>query len=668
MRSALLASILTLLATAVACGDSEGAIDVGENTGGRPSDDDRPGDSGIGFSGRGGGETDASVDGGGVDPAAPQIEMLAPAAADDPNDDEILTALSVKVRCRVTKSQAMDARDVDRSSVRIRMISLDMPMEIAEAVVAPSTDNESEFEAEFPLDEVANHALRFSCEASDVGSPKLTGSASVDTFLDLGPTVSILEPEDGSIHSLIGIKIITFEVRNAPVSADDEEADLTDVTLHVLGMPFEATPDPVEPGRYRVEVDFNDRELFAMAPTAVDIVVTAASSRTPIAPIRRAEVHIELDALGPAIAIASPRESAIVRSPVELVVSITDDSGVDFDTVRGDIELVDPFPLESWTVNRSTYRTQFDTTATIFDSFTQLTINITAKDNVGNEAEASLTIYLDDVPPIVSLDPPHVREYYETANIKYCSSAFDPVGIDAANDEGPALPATMFRALVFERTRGVLGQNVLYLAGVNPSSVVLYAQTDRDIPLLIDTNGDGTCDEINSDASPEPVLLQLSAVAKRGSAYYAAMPNFQDPLNIAASDCTASNGTTPPEPLCDSTEMFRVIPQWIEGGPNAIYALDPQQGSGLACDGNTWQIGAFADDGWLCLAARAEDNIGNVGISPPIRVCFDDFQGPPPSCTDPMLDPPPTCGVDVLGVSGCRPPPDLPADLTLKRR
>ncbi|HWP08749.1 MAG TPA: hypothetical protein VNN72_23565, partial [Polyangiaceae bacterium] len=57
----------------------------------------------------------------------------------------------------------------------------------------------------------------------------------------------------------------------------------------------------------------------------------------------------------------------------------------------------------------------------------------------------------------------------------------------------------------------------------------------------------------------------------------------------------------------------------------------------------------------ICVAGRAEDNTGNVGISRPLRLCFDDGEDPPPSCLNQDADPPPSCRVD-----NCKLPPTFP--------
>jgi hypothetical protein len=92
--------------------------------------------------------------------------------------------------------------------------------------------------------------------------------------------------------------------------------------------------------------------------------------------------------------------------------------------------------------------------------------------------------------------------------------------------------------------------------------------------------------------------------------------------------------------------MRFVMGHTIEGKPAVVYALDPIPGS-IACTGQTWEIGAHADEGWVCLAGRALDNAGNIGISRPLRLCYDNPDttfvpdcGDPPDCTDGCTLPP----------------------------
>ena len=87
-----------------------------------------------------------------------------------------------------------------------------------------------------------------------------------------------------------------------------------------------------------------------------------------------------------------------------------------------------------------------------------------------------------------------------------------------------------------------------------------------------------------------------------------------------------------------------------------IYAIEPVENSlDVLCTGKEWAVGTAVsmatEDGkpklgWVCLAARAVDRVGNPGISPPLRLCLDDGTNPdrckgalPPKCTDSCTPP-----------------------------
>jgi hypothetical protein len=616
---------------------------------------------------------DSSVPPPPVDDNAPVIEMLAPAAADDPNDDTVITTDLVTASCRVSKAMTASAREVNLSTVRIMMINPSDEQHPIMGTVAALPDGE--FEAEFRLTDQPNGPWKFRCEADDMNKPALTGRATVETFVDLGPTVEIIEPLDGTAHRLLGNVGIKFRVRESALSLDDTEGTPTAISLKVSGVTYAFTESQDDPGLYTGAVNFNDRAVFPMPPSTAEIVVTAQSSRTPEAPTRRDKADITIDSEGPTIVVKSPGDGVIVRSEVTLVVQITDDSGIDTDTVIGTISLTGTdYILQDWTINGSTFTETFDTRS--FDpTLTQLTINIVAEDLVGNlSAPASHVLRIDNVPPVISLDPPHVREYRVTpAGKKECSAAFDPVGSDAVSDLDSVVAQAKYRVAVNERTNYAPGADLGYIAGVNKSTVRIYAQPDPAIPLLIDTDDDpnNICDEINFDALPipqRPVAIEMGEVTDRGAAYYAADSSFlaDTSRNVPAADCQTGTAVNPPGQLCNTTPMHRVLPQNIETGnpPSAVYGLmptnSPTEGE---CNGTNWELLPIVDEGWACLAARAEDNIGNVGVSVPMRVCFDDMVGTP-LCKngDPTLPLPPNC------TDGCALPDAWEPNLTLRAR
>jgi hypothetical protein len=174
-------------------------------------------------------------------------------------------------------------------------------------------------------------------------------------------------------------------------------------------------------------------------------------------------------------------------------------------------------------------------------------------------------------------------------------------------------------------------------------------QRDVSIPLLINQHGnDEICDQINVlglAEAKQPRALKLSPVNPNGSSWY----KIQDESLPDDADCFTPTTMQPPitqpvrpNPICMLTSMRRVVPGRSEGRPPALYALRPTNASTGECTGEYWELVGVADPGWICVAARAVDTKGNVGVSEPVRLCYGenpnmtpDCSGMPmPSCTD----------------------------------
>jgi hypothetical protein len=106
-----------------------------------------------------------------------------------------------------------------------------------------------------------------------------------------------------------------------------------------------------------------------------------------------------------------------------------------------------------------------------------------------------------------------------------------------------------------------------------------------------------------------------------------------------------------PKTLCtnEASDMWQVIEDDYNKTP-VIYGASVT--AGLECTGVEWEFtGKLDKDGWVCFVARALDNVGNVGVSRPLRVCVDDpsVEGTPPCASSSTT--PPTC------TDGCTLPP-----------
>lgn len=593
---------------------------------------------------------DATIDAAAPDPLAPQVMFTAPSPAGDPNDDEVVTASSLKVDCKATQSTMPLSAAVDKTMVKITLERPDDPsMTIAPMVSALGGD---EYEAVFDLSALPNGPLHFHCSARDLASTRHTGSATLDTFLDLGPKISVTQPS----HMIYALKTpvpIEFRVDKSPLNDNDNEADIDHVTLVVAGLTFDAPESKTTPGLHQTSVNFADTTLFKVAPTNAQVVISATNHRSPTAPTRETRLDLVIDSSGPTITINAPLDGSIRRGNVAIDVNVTDPSAVNVSTL---VAKVNNDTYKDWTATPPKYVLTFDTRK-YPNTLTQLTITVVAEDQVGNEASRSIALKLDNLPPIVSLDPPHIQEWHKVDDVLYCSEFFDPVGALAANDLDTVDNTRRYRALVEDQTNApIRGPNDppshLYLAGTDRSSVELFMQPDLDLPLLIDTNDDGICDQVNYEALPvaqKPLRQQLGAVNQAGNAWFLKQPKG----SVGCRQPTDSTDPVPPdqqpkepEPICNGTEMERVIPGRIEGKPPAVYAIRPTNGGDGECDGEAWPLMTLAREGWNCVAARAQDTIGNIGVSPPLRICFHDptmtssvpacvsDKSTPPSCTD----------------------------------
>jgi hypothetical protein len=584
----------------------------------------------------------------------PVVEILEPTSAEDPNQDTVLTETPITVRCRVTQSDEHDATKVDPSSVAISLV-------VGTDVVAEksaSTAGNDIFESSFAYSEVENGPLAFRCRANDTSNPPRTSSTEVKTFLDLGPNIEIVTPEANANFALAEQVRIEFRVVPQPLNDADTESEIAEVALKVAGVDIDIEEIDSDTGLYRAFVDFADATLFPNTPEgATPITISATNQRTPEAVTRISSYNIVVDGNGPQIVITDPKDGDYVTGEVVLKFTIDDlETSVDNSSVVVTVN-TEAFPYDPkgmWSINNDQYVFRFDA-RNIPGSTSQITINITAKDIVGNSAKgASMILRLDDVPPLIDLDPPMVRERIESGDSYYCSFAFDPLGPLAVNQNAIVKNMAIFRAIVWDLTSDAPGQTYHYFSLVNPDTVYLYIQGDTNTPLLIDTDLDGICDELDTSGLR---YLKMQALEPKGEPFYggesSAGYSADEPITptVASSFCEYKDDTTEPNYLCasKSSDMTRVIEHWVPGHIPVVYAVNIDD---VACTGGDWEIGALIQEGPACVAVRAEDNAGNVGISPPLVICYDDPTTKTDYCT----------GVDLSTINctdDCTPPPGL---------
>jgi len=326
------------------------------------------------------------------------------------------------------------------------------------------------------------------------------------------------------------------------------------------------------------------------------------------------------DGTKPTITIVSPIPGSLLAGNLRLVVDVDDDTGISnvTATIAGAHQI--PMMLDSG----KRYVGNFDTVT--LAGMVAPTIVVRAVDLGGAMAELGYSIILDNTPPLAAFDPPNVRLSRIAQGVLECSTAFDPMGGDTPND-GESVPQLVeHRARVLDLSNTGTVSTPLFIPHAGTSKVELFVFDDSTKPLVVTSDGDGTCDTINPQIVPatvpmlpsEAAVIELAEISPGGSAYFP--PGLTYGGSNAAS-CSSSMDTVPPAQLCfgESVSAALKVPFTTRG---QIYGIPPASTSnclGFAFDNAASNI----SDGWACVAVLVEDAIGNRSVSAPLRVCID---------------------------------------------
>jgi hypothetical protein len=651
MRTILLvAGTAGLIGILAACGGDDrpqaignGAASTGGKGGSKPKPEPSEGGDNMGGAGNE------------VDPLAPLVKVLAPEAAEAP-DDGVLSTSVVNAVCKVEQSSENGSAPVDPTTVRITLIDLEGNETEQKA---SSSANENEFESEFTLTTVPAGRVSFRCAAQD--TDHRDGSDQVETFVDHGPTITPVSPLPDQAYAVKGGLAVEFRIEPTPLTEDDVGAAVGAVAFEFDGKEYELDEDP--PGTFRAALPIDNTEKFPQVPGG-SVVVRATNQRSP-EPVRATLAYsVKIDGTGPTITITSPKPQAVVGGKVTVEMTIRDEeAGVDPKSVsitRYNSDQPQPFnPETNWTQTGDKYTYTFDSKQVEQFEKVQTTINVRARDKVGNQSASgqSIQLYLDNVAPQVDLDPADIRIH----NGLHCSRAVDPVGESSLNDlagqfgEDPQGVIGFFRAFVREKTNIETGQEILFYSGTDPTQTRLYAQpapADADTPLLVNKNplSDSTCDDIGNieDMVASPNFTALKPLPDNmGAPWFGS----DDGLQPTIAGCTFGTQVSSPSMLCQGDSDMYYVPYFREIKDPMVYVVGTPNSSDATCTGIDWSfLSKDQPDGWVCLAARVVDKAGNVGISPPLRICVDnpDNDIVPPCRT--MSIEPPTC------TDGCTPP------------
>lgn len=593
-----------------------------------------------------------------VDVNGPTVTVLSPTAPamGDYTSDAILTADRVAVRCSAVENPAGDI--LDRNSVRA--IVHDDAGTWVEIPALPDGIGD-EFSAEVSLLGFETGAITVRCLASDTAGR--TNSDEVDTFVDHGPSIQFFSPTvDGRYARQVRV---LFSVTAVPVAADDMLAAVqyATVTASLSGYPLTNLTRTAT--NFEGTVVFDDPIFDLPLVGEHRLTVEANNHRMPAQTFVESHLDFVIDEEeGPDITILAPEAAEVISGIVRVRARISDPDGVVYSTVVATIAGRE-FPLSE--ISAGTYEGSYDTHR-LGNMMVFPNIIVRAQDSFGNQGQNGFIVTLDNRGPIADLDPPEDFEEMKPAVDGFlCSQPFDPVGSDAQNDgDVDVFQLSKYRARVQDIGNGsvALSEPGVFVptAAVDQDDVQLYVLDDTSQPIVVDTNGDGFCDELNPHLIPttvpqfanEMARLDLLGITPAGTAeYYGATPR-----PVCVGDLLLA------DPICavTSPEVFRIIPDEDLETP-VIFGVPPV--TELQCLGNGFDSQATnIQDGWACLAVRATDTVDNIGVSKPLRICYDhdnsggDCAGPMPDCTgtyDPVtniVDPSTPCTQEISFPSG----------------
>lgn len=567
---------------------------------------------GGGAGGGGGGGDDLCADEGG-----PVVAILLPEAASDPNTEMIVTDADLSVECEATSTGAL----VDDSTVSIIVRDENGVTETPVVV----KNGGGTFSASVDLRSFPNGPLFVGCEASDASPAASCSSAAVMTFLDLGPSVVILSPDDGSVQA--GGMDIEFTIAADPVSESDNLATpdiMLTGSLIVAGARIPQTNIASEDGVFFVgTVDFDDPALYQTALNGeYEFSVSVANERGVT---RRETRSFTVDSGGPTIEIVEPELGSVIGGATDVVAIVSDPSGIDPSQVSFIIG-TDKFDMEQVPGSTGRFRGSFDANQ-YPTSIGEVLINVVAVDIVGNELVASVVVELDGVPPRMELDPADVREGKDGTDGLECSALFDPVGDNAISDGDIVFPISYVRARIEDRGN----PSASYKSGLDSGSVQVWILGGFGLPLVIDTDGNGVCDSINPDVlpgnpmgNPSAAAINLIPLGPTGSADFLETETFGLDPPFEYRNCIPGSQKEPGDSLCNNVTIPRIIPDNREpsGTTPAIYVKAPAPPIYCMGDPFDWQTSQNSVEGPGCMAVRAADERGNTSVSTPVRVCF----------------------------------------------
>jgi hypothetical protein len=508
----------------------------------------------------------------------------------------------------------------------------------------------------------------------------MTATAQIQIVVDSGPIITITSPlPDHAYKGTMAIEIVADPGAFPPLTS--LVANISGTTINLVQQGTSNT--------YRATVAFG----LLTPPPPPDVQVLPPLSGKQLLDVKASNAHgvqadaqviFEVDLFGPTITATNPFPGDIVGGVIQIQATVTDDSGILDSSVVAVISNAETpiFELSLTPQGSGIYGTLFDTgnltrcpepspppptppTDPANQCVVFPTISFRAVDLVGNQAVVTYGFAIDNIAPVADLDPPLVRHRKLTPTGYACSWLFDPLSLnqeigDMPND-GCMVPQVFdLRARIEDDGNRASMVKVTPLSLVDPDNTsvfILPASVNQ--PLVVDSDNDGRCDEINPlllqtspslPPTPPSGILQvrLAPVPLQGSG------NFEPDASIALDNppapCGEGDATAPPPRLCDSFLQPTIAISYYDSQPS-IWSVEPID-TVFHCLGNQLDTKANGiPEGWACIAVQTRDLAGNQSTSVPMRVYIQygtvggfcpqppASAGPPPNCAgtyDPM--------------------------------
>lgn len=502
--------------------------------------------------------------------------------------------------------------------------------------------------------------------------------------IDAGPVITVLSPVSG--HGYKGSLAIEVTVDAGPYPL----ASGPTATIGGMRVPL-TMPDPSSPD-YRALVVFGPSTN--LPPGAVQLPALSGTQLFDVQATNTMGVKGEtrvtfvIDTAGPLITTTTPASGDVVGGVVHISATVTDDSGVLESSVVAVIadQETPLFELPLKAEGSGIYGVLFDTAnltacpelpadglCLVFP-----TISFRAVDLVGNQTVVSYGFSVDNIAPVADLDPPLMRQLSLQSDGYECSFAFDPLSVnrnagDMPNDLCTVPQVFDLRARIEDDGNRANEVKAVPISLVDPrnTNVFIMPASKTQEPLVVDSNNDGRCDEVNPRLLPTSPTVPPTVASGILQIRLAGVPpqgrgDFRPDTSLpGTAPCIEGSSKAPPKLLCNDFDQPTIAIGYSDSQP-AIWAVEPIDNT-FHCLGN--QVDTFANgipEGWACIAVQTRDNAGNQSVSVPIRVyvkydtpgfCLAPpaGAGPPPNCTG-TYDP--VSNTAVLGSCKARSFPD----------